>query len=130
MWRWNPWKSEREAAYRGALFLDEHGPDEWYEQIICPKLRIDSYNDCVLGQLYGGRWTAGCRALSLVERDVYRYGFHPGRLKMFLIAPSCALTLAWVDEIHNRRERKVQREFSRYREDLADILEGGASIRT
>ena len=55
----------RELVAKGVALLDEHGPEDWRTRINRELLDINSWTNCILGQVYGEcgeGWTALSRA--------------------------------------------------------------------
>jgi hypothetical protein len=71
------WDRDRELTEdrvsAGAVLLDEQRPG-WYAQIDLQRLDMDSYDDCVLGQLFGS-FEGGLETLDAVGLYIYNIGF-------------------------------------------------------
>lgn len=70
----------QDLAEKGAALLDEVNP-EWWERINLQTLQMNSFINCVLGQLYGD-YHEGSKKLRLNEDDdekARRLGFYPSQ---------------------------------------------------
>lgn len=61
------------SVQEGAELLDRMHPD-WAKRINLDTLKIESCNDCILGQLYGG-YSKGKKELGLPFGEALKYGF-------------------------------------------------------
>lgn len=62
MWSETKVQDVKEAAHRGAQFLDNVLPEGWFREIKVDRIELNSCIDCILGQLFGG-YSAGLTAL-------------------------------------------------------------------
>lgn len=60
----------------GVTLLEEKFPG-WENRIDLEMLSMNSFQDCILGQLYSGYYS-GTYLLDLTDEEAARYGFYPG----------------------------------------------------
>jgi hypothetical protein len=72
------------AARRGAVYLDKREGKDWFTRIDSKKLNINTWGDCILGQLglaepftNGIFATTGVAETYLSDEDWMKYGFTP-----------------------------------------------------
>ncbi len=88
---------------KGASKLDRLGPENWFWTIDPDILRLDSYELCVLGQVFDRMadanetpYDAGLRFLSIRHGEAQEYGF---------VGPTAP---AWIKEIEARRDASLK----------------------
>lgn len=101
-----PRVSVADAVEAGARLLDERVPG-WFYEIDVESLRIQTKDECILGQLYGGSYENGLKKLGLATSPLLspEHGFsgYPGCTEGVEIFKAWQeLDRAWVDAIHTR----------------------------
>lgn len=82
---------------KGARLLDKESPG-WIDKINLKKLNVDSMDNCILAQIYGG-FVTGIDTLKLKYNAPSDYGFDGHE------ADRQSLTSIWNDLILSRREK-------------------------
>lgn len=101
-------KEQRDRIDNGAKLLDEVMPG-WAGKINTLELNVDSFKNCVLGQLYGSFWD-GMKQLGYSgTRDVYdedgfcvSNGFYPATGDLETGSTSADKTAYWAEKVKER----------------------------
>lgn len=122
----------RSRIERGARLLDERRPG-WHQEINLDTLNLNSYHNCVLGQLYG-RYDRGALRLGLISVSEFisngagrglkipdaPWGFNTNLTFSEFALPHTFKKL-WVEQILARREEDRRQE--RERQEDIDFLD-------
>lgn len=93
-----------ERAAKGAVLLDQMGPEYWVDKIDGDRFDMDNAEDDVLGQVYG-HYDKGVAALGLTEKESIEHGFnfnHSGFVDCEEDLLDNSLVKAWIVELQDR----------------------------
>lgn len=93
---------ERVQTGVSAIRAFNRNDEETFGVVDIDTLDINSFNECLLAQMFGGSYSNGTRALGIYGSAERSCGFHPiGNNPEELAADADELTAEWIDFLHS-----------------------------